>query len=141
MNPEMNEPMPIPDLQQYVEQSVGLPPLALRIVTVMEQLPHAVRADFLTDSRFRLSVDNLVPGQGRSVWMACPEPGSGSRCVVLKPSLAHCPEDYAHYVIAHELAHAHLRNGGWGDLKDPELAADALASHWGFSRPSRAVIN
>jgi signal-transduction protein with cAMP-binding, CBS, and nucleotidyltransferase domain len=39
------------------------------------------------------------------------------------------------YIIAHELAHAYLRNGGWGDLADPEASADALAASWGFIRP------
>ena len=38
------------------------------------------------------------------------------------------------YVIAHELAHAVLRNGGrWGS-DDPEEAADALAAQWGFAK-------
>ena len=69
--------------------------------------------------------------------MACPRPGSnGSRSVILKPRLAECEENFAHYVIAHELAHAYLRNGGWGNIEDPELAADALAAMWGFGRPS-----
>jgi Zn-dependent peptidase ImmA (M78 family) len=39
------------------------------------------------------------------------------------------------YVIAHELAHAHLRNGGRWEGDDPERAADALAAEWGFTRP------
>jgi hypothetical protein len=56
--------------------------------------------------------------------------------VILKPRLADCPEDFAHYVIAHEMAHAYLRNGGWGTIEDPELAADTLAATWGFGRPS-----
>ena len=68
--------------------------------------------------------------------MACPGPGgSGSRSVVLKPRLAVCPEAFAHSVIAHELAHAYLHNGGWGEIDDPEAAADAMAASWGFSKP------
>jgi hypothetical protein len=122
-------------LRQYVERSVGSGALAIRVVSMMERLPEAVLFDFLNDPCFRLAVDDYVPGRGRSVWMACPLPGNGSRCVILKPLLADCPEEFAYYVIAHELAHAHLRNGGWGDLDDPEIAADALATQWGFSRP------
>ena len=67
----------------------------------------------------------------------CPGPGgNGSRCVVLKRRLANCLEAFAYYVIAHELAHAYLRNGGWGEIEDAEAAADALAASWGFVRPS-----
>lgn len=127
------------DLQMYVERSVGPGVLALRIVAVMERLPEAILADFLNDSRFRLALDNLVPGQGRTVWIASPGVGNGSRCVVFKPLLADRPEDFAYYIIAHELAHAYLRNGGWEDIEDPEHAADALATSWGFSRPPQTI--
>ncbi len=127
------------DLRRYVERSVGRGALAPRIVAVMERLPEAVLADFFNDPRFRLALDDHVPGRGRTVWMASPRPGNGSRCVILKPLLADCPENFAYYVIAHELAHAHLRNGGWGAIKDPERAADALATRWGFSRPARTI--
>jgi hypothetical protein len=41
------------------------------------------------------------------------------------------------WVIAHELAHAHLRNGGRWLGDDPEHAADALAAGWGFPRPPK----
>jgi hypothetical protein len=101
----------------------------------MERLPHAILREFLDDPSFRIALDDLVPGKGRTVWMACPTSANGSRCVILKPLLADCPEDFAHYVIAHELAHAHLRNGAWEAIEDAELAADALATHWGFIRP------
>ena len=40
-------------------------------------------------------------------------------------------------LIAHELAHAHLRNGGYGAITDPEHAADALAAEWGFGKVAR----
>ena len=129
------------DLLRYVEQSVGLTALVLRIVAVMERLPEPVVADFLGDTSFRLALDDYVLGQGRTVWMACPTSDNGSRCVILKPLLADCPEDFAYYIIAHELAHAHLRNGGWEGIDDPELAADALATHWGFSRPPTWLNN
>jgi hypothetical protein len=123
------------ELRRYVERSVGPCAIALRIIAVMERLPDAILCGFLDDPSFRIALDDLVPGKGRTVWMACPTLGNGSRCVILKPLLADCPEDFAHYVIAHELAHAHLRNGAWEDIEDAELAADALATHWGFNRP------
>ena len=130
------------EVQRYIEASVGAGPLADRVATVMSRLPEAVVADFLEDPRFRLSLDDLVEGRGRTVWMACPEPGgNGSRCVILKPRLATGPVDFAHYIIAHELAHAHLRNGGWGEIEDPEQAADALAAQWGFGRPTSINLN
>ena len=70
------------------------------------------------------------------MWLTCPGTGgNGSRCVVLKRRLADCPEAFAHYVIAHELAHAYLRNGGWEEIDDPEAAADAVAASWGFPKP------
>ena len=58
-----------------------------------------------------------------------------SRSVVLKRTLRRRPEDFVRWVIAHELAHAHLRNGGRHPGEDPEHAADALAADWGFPRP------
>ena len=68
--------------------------------------------------------------------MPTPGPtGESSRCVVLRPKLADCSEAFAYYVIAHEFAHAYLRNGGWGNISDVEEAADALAASWGFRRP------
>lgn len=112
------------------------PVLGERIEAVLNAIPEAVRRDFSDDPQFHMAVDDYVPGKGRSVWMASPKPyGNGSRSVVLKPQLADRPRDFALYVIAHELAHAHLRNGGWKDIQDPEQAADALAESWGFGRP------
>jgi hypothetical protein len=106
------------------------------VLHVLNALPAAVQRDFLDDPRFRVTLENYVPGEGWSLWMACPGPiGSGSRCVVLRPRLASCPEAFACYVIAHEFAHAYLNNGGWGVLVVPEQAADALAARWGFARP------
>ena len=106
-------------------------------MAVLDRLPEPVQRDFLDDPRFRIALENYVPGEGWSLWMASPGPvGSSSRCVVLRPRLAECHESFAHYVIAHEFAHAFLRNGGWGDITDIEEAADALAASWGFSRPA-----
>lgn len=84
-----------------------------------------------------MTQETYVPGKGWTLWMHSPGPiGEASRCVVLRPRLATSSEAFAHYVIAHELAHAYLYNGGWGEITDVEEAADALAAHWGFHRPA-----
>jgi predicted SprT family Zn-dependent metalloprotease len=59
--------------------------------------------------------------------------------VVLKRTLLFRSVAFTRYIIAHELAHAHLRNRGRTDQEDPEFAADSLAADWGFPRPSRIV--
>lgn len=95
-----------------------------------------MQQDFLGDHRFRVELDNYEPGKGWTLFMPTPGPdGGGSRCVVLKPKLDAASEAFAQYVIAHEFAHAFLRNGGWGEITDVEEAADALAATWGFCRP------
>ena len=92
--------------------------------------------DLLGDPSFHMHEEDFVAGRGSRVWMEAPGPASrGSRSVVLRRRLAECEEAFAHYIIAHELAHAYLWNGGWGDIADKEHAADALAASWGFSRP------
>lgn len=108
--------------------------LTQRVLSVLKNLPDEVTADFLNDPSFRIALDDFVPGRGRKVWMASPDQNR-SRCVVLKQRLAHCSHEFASYIIAHELAHAFLDNGGWNEITDPERAADALAEHWGFPRP------
>ncbi len=129
---------PIPIIATHLQPFDHLEDLRDRVKFVLDALPANVRNDLLGDPRFRMTLDDFVPGEGRTVWMACPEPGgNGSRCVVLKPRLADCREAFAHYVIAHELAHAYLRNGGWGDITDAEEAADAVAASWGFPKQAR----
>ncbi len=123
---------------EYLEPFVELKPLRKRVLVVLTALPDEVQHDFLEDPLFRITLDDFMPGKGRTVWLASPGPGrNGSRCVVLKPQLADCPKALAHYVIAHELAHAYLHNGGWGGIDDPEAAADAVAASWGFPQPAR----
>ena len=127
----------IDSLLSRVEQFVDQEPIKTRLVTVLSAMPQHVIRDLLEDPRFCIALDDFVPGRGRTVWLACPAPGGrGSRCVVLKRRLGECPEAFAHYVIAHELAHAYLYNGPWGAIEDPGQAADALASSWGFWRPT-----
>ena len=123
-------------LAAYLEPFDALEPLHDRVLVVLGALPREARRDLLEDPRFRITLDDFVPGEGRTVWLACPGAGgNGSRCVVLKTQLADGPEAFAHYVIAHELAHAYLHNGGWGEIDDPEAAADAVAASWGFPKP------
>jgi hypothetical protein len=120
----------------HLEPFAELAPLHDRLLFVLRALPQTVQLDLLEDVRFRIALDDFVPGKGRTVWLASPAPaGNGSRCVVLKAKLADCPEGFAYYVIAHELAHAFLRNGGSDNVLDPEVAADRLASSWGFPKP------
>lgn len=112
--------------------------LRQRVLHVLSALPEEVQQDFLSDPRFTVSLDNFVPGEGSTVFMAAPGgAGDSSRSVVLRPRLASCNETFAHYVIAHEFAHAFLRNGPWGEIANTEEAADALAASWGFSRPDQ----
>jgi len=126
-------------ISRYLRAFDALPNLRDRVSKVLAALPAAVCDDFLNDPRFTVSLDNYVLGEGSTVFMACPGPsGNGSRSVVLKPRLSECPEPFAFYVIAHEFAHAYLRNGPWGKITDVEEAADALAAQWGFDRPLAA---
>lgn len=120
----------------YLEPFADCEPLQHRLLTVLNSLPDPVIRDFVDDHRFRVAMDQVVPGKGRTVQLASPGPvGKGSRCVVLKRRLADRSEAFACYVIAHEFAHAYLHNGGWGNITDVEDAADALATSWGFRRP------
>ncbi len=121
----------------FLEPFADCKPLQDCLLKVLTALPDAVIRDFVDDHRFRVAMDQVVPGTGRTVLLASPGPvGKGSRCVVLKRRLADRSETFACYVIAHEFAHAYLRNGGWGNITDAEDAADALAASWGFCRPS-----
>ncbi|MEM6470991.1 MAG: hypothetical protein AAF802_15640 [Planctomycetota bacterium] len=111
-----------------------------RVKKVLEHLPTPVVDDFLRDESFHIALDNYVPGHGWSLWMAMPGTNrNGSRAVVLRKRLNDCNEGFALYIIAHEFAHAHLYNGGWGDITDPEEAADALAESWGFPKIPRTI--
>lgn len=118
----------------YLEAFADCPPLGQRVLRVLSALPEEVQRDFTGDPRFRVTLCNFVPGKGWTLLMDSPDQTS-SRCVVLRPRLAECSEAFACYVIAHEFAHAYLRNGGWGEIRDVEQAADALAATWGFDRP------
>jgi hypothetical protein len=128
-----------PIFSAYLEPFAALPSLRDRVAAVLASLPADVQQHFLDDPQFRITPENFVVGSGSSLWMGMPGPvGAHSRSVVLRPRLADCSEAFAFYVIAHELAHAFLNNGGWGEITDRERAADALAASWGFDRPVNA---
>lgn len=125
----------------YTEPFAEHPLLKERILAVLQALPVEVQSDFLDDPRFTTAIDNYEPGKGWTFFMPTPGPlGQGSRCVVLRPKLNQASEAFAKYVIAHEFAHAYLRNGGWGEITDVEEAADALAASWGFHRPATSGL-
>ena len=112
------------------------PLLQKRVLSVLQALPGEVQRDFVDDPRFGTAIENYEPGKGWTLFMPTPgPPGQGSRRVVLRPKLELASEAFANYVIAHEFAHAYLRNGGWGKITDAEEAADALAASWGFHKP------
>ena len=108
--------------------------LHMHVAGVMTLLPEHVREDIVSDQSFRIC--DYEPGRGMVlVPMGMPGPRGASRSVVLKRTLRRRPADFVKYIIAHELAHAHLRNSGRWPGDDPEHAADALAAEWGFPRP------
>ena len=109
--------------------------LHAHVADVLATLPGPVRQDLLDDPSFRLSDYEPGPGVVAHVPVGVPEGRRASRSVVLKRTLRHRPQAFVRYVIAHEFAHAHLRNGGRWPGDDPEHAADALAAAWGFPRP------
>ena len=110
--------------------------LHAHVADVLCALPDLVRDDLMDDPCFAMS--DYEPGPGVVVHVPMGRPGrrgAPSRSVVLKRTLLGRPEAFVRYVIAHELAHAHLRNRGRFADEDPEVAADALADGWGFPKP------
>ncbi|MCI0692246.1 hypothetical protein L0337_09620 [candidate division KSB1 bacterium] len=127
-------------LATFVERYVKHPILRQRISAVLESLPTEVVQDILNDGRFTMVVYD--PRNGPQTNFHIPLPGvgdEGSRMIAWKVSLAEAPLDFANYVIAHEFAHAYLRNRGRTHDEDPEDAADALAAEWGYDKPLSAM--
>ena len=120
--------------EKYLDSFLHLPVSRQRILKVLNSLPETIQQDFLADPNFKIAVDDYKPGKGRTVLMPDLGPSGTSRCVVLKPRLEKCSDEFACYVIAHELAHSFLHNGPWGEFTDPEEAADALALAWGYEK-------
>ncbi|HYE17304.1 MAG TPA: hypothetical protein VEA69_02610 [Tepidisphaeraceae bacterium] len=105
------------------------------VSVVLAALPEHVRQDLVSDPSFLMC--DYEPALGPA-WFPVARPGvrgKPGRSVVLKRTLRRRPEPFVRWVIAHELAHAHLRNGGRHPGEDPEHAADSLAADWGFPRP------
>jgi hypothetical protein len=105
------------------------------VAGVMGRLPQHVRDDFLGDPAFVLCDYEPAAGAVTLVPVGPPRRNAAARSVVLKRTLRRRPEPFVRYVIAHELAHAPLRNAGRWPGEDPERAADALAAEWGYPRP------
>jgi hypothetical protein len=110
------------------------PFLRHHVAAVFAALPPHVLTDFLTDPGFTLCdyEPSMLPAH---IPVRAPAARRPSRSVVLKRTLRRRPDNFIRWVIAHELAHAHLRNGGRHAGEDPEHAADSLAADWGFPRP------
>lgn len=104
---------------------------------VLGQLPAAVRTDIMGDPGVVFYDYDPGPGAVMHVPVKIPTRTGASRSIVLKRTLQFREANFVQWLIAHELAHAHLRNAGRWPGDDPELAADSLAFEWGFPRPSR----
>jgi hypothetical protein len=106
---------------------------------VVASLPPNVREDLMGDPTFVMCDYEPAAGRAFTVPVRLPAPGrrGPSRSVVLKRTLRARPVPFVRWVIAHELAHAHLRNQGRWPGDDPERAADALAGDWGFPKPAK----
>src|SRR4051812_19334964 len=78
------------------------------VAEVFAALPRAVRDDMVGDPNFMLY--DYEPGRLMHVPVAAPRRDRPSRSVVLKRTLRHRPEAFVRWLIAHELAHAHLRH-------------------------------
>ena len=109
--------------------------LAAHVAAVFGALPPAVRDDLVDDPAFVIYDYEPGPGVVMHVPVRMPTGGGAGRSVVLKRTMLRRPAAFVRWVIAHELAHAHLRNAGRWAGDDPEHAADALAAGWGFPRP------
>jgi hypothetical protein len=128
-------------LSDQLQTFTPYPRLHSRVVLVLDALPPSVQRDFTDDPSFRIALEDTQPGSGWKLFMNCPTHcGAVSRCVVLRCKLNEAPSPFIDYVIAHEFAHAYLRNGGWGEITDIEEAADALAASWGFLRPPHSPV-
>ena len=105
------------------------------VAEVFTRLPAPVLDDLMTDPAFVLC--DYEPGVVAAATILVKMSGRGKpgRSVVLKRTLRRRPDAFVRWVIAHELAHAHLRNRGRWPEDDPELAADSLAADWGFPKP------
>ena len=105
------------------------------VARVVHSLPAGVRDDLVGDPGFTLYDYEPGPDVVMRVPVRAPGRNGAGRSVVLKRTLRHRPPEFVRWLIAHELAHAHLRHGGRFPGEDPESAADALAAEWGYPKP------
>lgn len=105
------------------------------VADVLSAVPDEVRRGLVGDPSFVLFDYEPRRGVGAEIPVGLPRAGVPGRAVALKRTLRARPVEFIRWVIAHELAHAHLRNEGRFPGDDPERAADALAAAWGFPRP------
>lgn len=133
---QVNRPGMQANFNHFLAAFSQFPCLQARVNCVLASLPTEVQEDFLSDGSFQITLEDFRPGEGWTMFMNLPGCGqSVSRCVVLREKLDRAPEKFALYIIAHEFAHAFLRNGPWGKITDAEEAADALAASWGYPKP------
>ncbi len=129
--------VPMADLHLWLD-GFGLDAsLRTHVLNVFTTLPDDVRIDLTDDPAFHMSDYEPVPGRAFLECVGIPRARSASRSVVLKRTLRHRPPEFVRWVIAHELAHAHLRNAGRFPGEDPERAADALAGAVGTPQAQR----
>ena len=107
-----------------------------RVLHVFSALPEDVQKEFMGDPAFVIGIYDTGRSEGARLVIPCPRPDRGSRLVTLECSLSTRARAFAHYVIAHEFAHALLWNRGRHPGEDPEIAADSVAAEWGFPRPA-----
>jgi hypothetical protein len=122
-----------PSLQSWLDRFSLDAVLLPHVAVVFGALPTAVRDDLVMDPAFVLC--DYEPGRMMNVPVGAPSRNRPGRSVVLKRTLRHRPEKFVRWLIAHEVAHAHLRHAGRWPGDDPEHAADALAAAWGFPKP------
>src|SRR5689334_25402804 len=79
------------------------------VAIVFAAMPYNVQTDFLHDLSFVLCdyEPSILPAH---IPLRAPAAKRPSRSVVLKRTLRRRPENFVRWVIAHEFAHAHLRN-------------------------------
>ena len=122
-------------VERFISAFISDKTLRARVIHVFSALPEEIQQHFIQDSGFTIGIsDGSHPGG--EVLIGSPDGTQGSRFVLFKGSLRHRSTAFAHYVIAHELAHAFLRNRGRHAGEDPEIAADSVAAEWGFTRPT-----
>jgi len=120
----------------FIATLISDPGMRERVLHVFSALPENAREEFMGDPGLVIGIYDTGRLGGSRLLIPCPQPARGSRLVALERSLTARSRAFAHYVIAHELAHALLRNRGRHPEEDPEVAADSLAAAWGFPRPA-----